>query len=154
MKILKGISFCIALSLIIVSCNDIKDCQLVDDTNFVVIALFDQDTTSQTESLDFTGITMEGLSIPILNSDTTLSVFALPINTLDSVATFYFESELGMDTMVVSYDNQYYIFFEECDPAQSFFNLEVISHTFDFVNVINSDLNDEIVRNIEIFLED
>lgn len=153
MKVLKPILIYIISGLIFFSCNDIKDCQLVDDTNVVVFALFDRDTTSQRESIDFTSITMADLDIPILNFDTTLSVFALPVNTFDSVASFYFESELGQDTMVISYQNQYYIYFEECDPAQSFFDLKVISHTFDSVNVVNSDLNDEIVRNVEVYLD-
>ncbi len=159
MKILKGILVCISLSLIIISCNDINYCQLVDDTNFIVFALFDRDTTSLTESADFSSVTMKGLDLRLIGfdlsqrSDTTLSVFALPINTLDSTATYYFESDLGLDTMVINYDSQYYIFFEDCDPAQSFFNLEVISHTFDSVSVVNSDLNDQIVRNVEVYLD-
>ena len=159
MKILKAISFCMLLIPIIVSCNDIKDCQLVDDTNFIVFALFDLDTTSLTESVDFSSITMKDLNFRLIGfdeterSDTTLSIFALPINTFDTIATYYFESDLGMDTMEIRYQSQYYIFFEECEPAQNFFDLEVLSHTFDSVNVINSDLNDEIIRNVEIFLD-
>lgn len=159
MKILKGISFVIVLTLIAIGCNAIKDCQLVDDTNFIVFALFDRDTTSLTESADFSSITMKDLNLRLIGFDqtqrvdTTLSIFALPINTLDTVATYYFESNLGLDTMKIRYNSQYYIFFEECDPAIRFFNLEVVSHTFDSVSVVNDELNNEIIRNVEIFLD-
>ena len=159
MKILKGISFFTILSLVAISCNEIKDCQLADDTNFIIFALFDKDTTSLTESADFSSVTMKDLNLRLIGFDqtqrvdTTLSRFALPINTLDSMATYYFESNLGFDTMEIRYSSQYFIFFEECEPAKTFFNLEVVSHTFDSVSVVNSDLNNEIVRNVEIFLD-
>jgi len=153
MKILKGIAVYISLVLALISCNDIKDCQLKDDTSGVVIALFDLDTTSVTERLDFTSITIENLERPLLNVETTLSAFALPVNKLDTTITYFFESDAGMDTMVLSYKSQYYIFFEECDPAQRFFDLKVISHTFDSTSVVNTELNNEIIRNVEVYLD-
>lgn len=152
MNLLKGISIFTLLIAILIGCQDIKDCQLKDDTNFYVVALFDKDTTSSTESVAFTSIIEESLN-GAFYLDTTMSTFILPINTTDTVTTYFFESELGSDTMVVSYDFQYNIFFDECEPAQRFFGLQVLSHTFDSVSVVNDDLNNEIVRNVEVFLD-
>ena len=153
MKLLKGFSISIVLTLLLIGCQDIKDCQLKDDTSQVVFALFDRDTTNQTESVQFSSILIENLSLPILNFDTTLSVFGLPVNTTDTVTTFFFESELGFDTLVISYDFQYNVFFEECTPVQSFFDLRVMTHTFDSVSIVNDELNNEIVRNVSVFLD-
>ena len=153
MNVLKGISAAALLVTLLVGCNELKDCQLRDDTSSVVFALFDRDTTSTTETIAFSSITIEDLSTPILNFDTTLSVFALPVNTVDTLTTFYFESELGFDTLTVTYDFQYNIFFEECAPVQTFSGLLVLSHTFDSVSVVNDAFNNDIVRNVSVFLD-
>ncbi|MEL7146759.1 MAG: DUF6452 family protein [Bacteroidota bacterium] len=152
MNLLKGISIATLLIVALIGCKDIKDCQLKDDTSFFVIALFDRDTTSSTESIAFTSIIEESLN-GAFYLDTTMSVFGLPVNTTDTTTTYFFQSELGADTLVVSYDFQYNIFFEDCEPVQSFFDLSVLSHTFDSLVIVNENLNNEIIRNVEIYLD-
>ncbi|MGB3464203.1 MAG: DUF6452 family protein, partial [Cyclobacteriaceae bacterium] len=148
-----GILFYLTILLGFTHCNEIRDCQLADETDSAVFALFDLDTTSVAKTLEFSEITIKDLEIPILNFDTTLSTFALPIDNYDTTVTYYFNSELGRDTLVLDYVSQYYIYYEECDPAQRFFGLEIRSHTFDSVSIVNRELNNDIIRNIEVFVD-
>lgn len=148
-----GILFCIIIAAAFSRCNEIKDCQLVGESDLFVIALFDLDTVNLNKSLEFSEISIDGFATPVLDSDTTLSIFALPVDDADSTITYYFNTELGRDTLVLGYTRQYYIFYEECDPALRIFGLEVKEHTFDSVSIVNRELNDDVIRNIEIFVE-
>ncbi len=135
------------------SCREIRDCQLNDETDFFAIRFFDRDTTNLAQPVMLSRVAIEGTGLNAIGIDTTLTTLGLFVNDFDTVTTYFFESDLGLDTLTVSYQSEYFIFFEDCDPAQRFFDFKVIKHTFDSLIVNDTILNRRATDNVQIFLD-
>jgi len=97
-------------------------------------------------------MSIEGADSILVNQDT-LSVLTTPVNTTGTTTTYFFISELGQDTLTVSYDSEFFIFFEDCPPAQRLTNFQVVRHTFDSLVVMDTLLTRNNTDHVQIFLD-
>ncbi len=152
--IIRNLIFFLFGVLVINACNEIPDCQLIDETAYFNVAFLDRDTTTLAEALVIYNLTSEKGDSIIFSNDTLLvSGVSLYLNPYDTVSTFYFETDRGFDTLKVSYQTLYKIISEECGPVQEFLNLDTLDHTFDSISLENSFLNREINVNIALYFD-
>ncbi|MCR9250634.1 MAG: DUF6452 family protein [bacterium] len=151
MKVFKNIAFISVIGGLIFACNDIPDCQLIEEVEYFQISIYDRDTNTQIDSLIFESIIEPGLGQLLAERDTFHS-FILFVNPDDTVTTFYFESDAGFDTLSLSYQSSYRIESDECGPVQMITDLDTLIHTFDSLSIENNELTTD-ANNIRIFLD-
>ncbi len=152
MKPLKKIPKIIFIVLAFTACNDIPDCQLIDEVEYFQVSFFERENTGQPDSVIFESIVVEGFG-ELLSERDTLHSLLLYVNIADTLTTFYFESDIGTDTLSVSYQTVgYRIESDECGPVQTIEGLDTLHHTFDSLSIENNLLTRD-ANNIKIFLD-
>ena len=152
MKIVVQFVWGMVFILMIVGCNDIPDCQLIEDVPYITISFFDRDTTTQSETVIFNEVEANGADTLLIQSDTTNSIL-LYLNPTDTFTTYYFDTDLGRDTLIMVYKSNIRIESNKCGPVQEFSELDTLYHTFDSLAIENTTLTREGDTNVKIFLD-
>lgn len=142
----------------LISCKEIKNCQLVEDTNYAIVRFYRADTLPKTvKEVAFLEI-LENDSTFYIHSmrdtldDDTLTATAVFINPADTLVRYRFLTD-SMDFLLqLTYDRHLRIYDDDCDPVYSFRLKSASSDEFDSVAILNPTLNKNISNNVEIFL--
>ncbi|MEP4496581.1 MAG: hypothetical protein ABJ019_08590, partial [Ekhidna sp.] len=82
-------------------------------------------------------------------SDSTFVLF--PLNPETGTTTFRFDSDTSNHVLELSYDVEYSIFDESCEPSLTFKNIDTVRHTFDSLAIPGRVTNRQLDTNVEIY---
>ncbi len=137
--------FCICL---LASCLDDPDC-VTTTTDFVNVRFYNlEDNLTDTLYLD--RLTALG-SDSVLNDMDTVTFVRLPLDPQQDQATYYFESQYGRDTLVLSYTIGARMISEDCGVELLFTQVGTAAHSFDSVQILNSVPVEEVIEDIQVF---
>lgn len=139
----------ILLGLVIISCQDIENCDTNDDLDFMVVRFYDRES----ESPKKVGFTITAENSPYSFTPFTDSTgVGLPLNPGDTTTIFFFDSDTSHFELEISYDElQVTIFDPKCDPSYTFIGLDTVRQTFDSTVVVGTVTNRQISTNVEIY---
>lgn len=130
------------------ACLDEPDC-ISKTTNFVNLKFYNlENNTADT-------ITVNALNV--LGSDSTLVAeqdivqVRLPLKPDQKQSTFIFDSELGIDTLILSYQASARLVSEDCGIETVYANLDYIRNDFDSINVVNKVLIEDVTEDVKIY---
>ncbi|QSE97905.1 DUF6452 family protein [Fulvivirga lutea] len=83
---------------------------------------------------------VEGIDGSILENSNDTSDVVLPINPADSEIRLYFDTEFGLDTLIVGYKKTARLISEDCGTEVVYNGIEVIRSDFDSVRVFNASM--------------
>ena len=133
---------------LLASCLDEPDC-VTPTTDFVNVRFYSlQDNSVDTVFLQ--RLTANG-SDSILNEMDTVTSVVLPLNPQEGNATYYFQSQYGRDTLVLSYRLGTRLISEDCGVEVLYSDVDYSLHSFDSVRIINRVPVEEITEDIQVF---
>ncbi len=145
---MKKLVFILCASLVL-SCEEIENCDTNDDLNFMVVRFYDLESESSKKI---------GFAITAENSPYSFTPFTdstavgLPLNPDDLTTTFFFDSDTSHYEMEISYEElQVTIFDPKCDPSYTYIGLDTVRQTFDSTVVVGTVTNRQISTNVEIY---
>ncbi|NQZ74962.1 MAG: hypothetical protein HRT61_02470 [Ekhidna sp.] len=166
----------ILIGLLVLSCQDIENCDTDDGLDFLIVRFFDRETKEpKSAGFRFTvdgspyrwvfaadttitperTTTVDGEEV-IIPADTTIesdsTFILLPINSLAETTTYFFDTDTSSHLMELSYDASYSIFDESCVRSLTFSNIDTVQHTFDSLSIPGRVTNRQIGTNVEIYL--
>lgn len=163
----------ILLGLIIISCQDLENCDTISETSFLFVELFDAtDSTerkllygyrSANEIIFQPDTTIEGTDTTIWKAGDTLilgntgiilsqsPIVSLPLSIADNSSIFSFQTDTMDYSLSVSYQKEVSIFDPSCEPAVTLKNLNVLSHSFDSLSILNNQTNLLLGVNFEVY---
>ena len=145
-KITVSTIFCL---YVLASC-DTTEC-ISFSTRTVVVEFLDSATNSS-KYQDFELITATESQV-LFYSDTSLSVYYLPVNTEKEETTFIFlNSDNSIDTLHIGYDKRVRLISKDCGYELQFKNIEIIYTTFKNAISLENELSRLNEENIKIFL--
>ena len=103
--------------------------------------------------IKFDSVKVQGSDSIFFDADTIISTtIYLPVNGESTTSTFNFYTD-SMDFFVeLSYESQWTIFGEDCDPSLFISGLYTVAYNFDSLALINDILDADISENLEIHL--
>lgn len=144
---------------LLISCNEIKDCDLVNSREFAKVTFYRADTTVKTEKeVAFTEIAESGGAFYITSmeqdttDDDTLFTVDLPVNPAETVVEYRFETDTADFELWLRYRKHLRIYYEECDPVYNFILDSVRATGFDSVVLAAPLLDVQNPTNVEIYL--
>ena len=142
--------FLLVLTVGITSCLDDPDC--ISPTTDFANALFYKFESNERDTLLINTLTVVG-NDSILVSNAEVTQVILPLNPDTTVVTFAFDSELGLDTLVITYEPRSRLVSEECGIDIIIADLAYNKSTFDSVSIANTAgvLNEDTNEDIRIF---
>jgi hypothetical protein len=136
------------LGLVSGGCTEFPDCQN-PYTPYARAGFFSK-STQQPISVTYNRVSIEDNG-EILHEQDTLSVFQLPLNPTGNQTTFEFDNGGGVETLVLTHSSKVRILSPDCGPYQYFYNISLLSTTFDSV-VVNSSVADlNLPVNVSVF---
>lgn len=142
-----------------ISCNEIKDCELETSTDFAIVGFyrFIEDEKAF-DTLVFDLIKEKNSDRFYISSteldeiaDDTISIVGLPLNPADTIVTYVFERE-GVDhELTLVYTNHLRIYYDECDPVYSYKLDTAYGDQFDSVAIFNRVIDRAVASNVEIY---
>lgn len=96
-------------------------------------------------------------ALTVLGSDSTLVAeqdivqVRLPLKPDQKQSTFIFDSELGIDTLILSYQTSARLVSEDCGIETVYANLDYIRNDFDSINVVNKVLIEDVTEDVKIY---
>lgn len=146
-KIPLGLVFIFFVGL--VSCLDDPDC-VTSTTDFANLKFYKTEDGEQ-DIVDIESVRIVG-SDSVLLSDTTLSGRVLvPVDPLGNSITISFDTEFGLDTLVLTYQTSTRLVSEDCGIEILFTDLNYSRNDFDSISIVNNILIEEIDEDIRIF---
>ena len=130
------------------SCLTEADC--VTTTRDFVTVNFYEFETNERDTLLVTSITAIG-SDSLLADDELVRSIRLPLDPRRPSAAYIFDSELGIDTLVLSYDLGTRLISEECGLEFVFTGLDYTRNDFDSISIVNQVPIDGVDEDIRIF---
>ncbi len=137
------------ITMSILACNEIKDCDLDENRKFAVIAFYDFSDSTIRDTLIFNQVYSP--QSPYLFADTILEVVGLPLDPTDDFTSFVFETDTGDYDLNFSYKREFSVYDVNCDPSIRFYDLSCTTSAFDSVAIVNPILNREEFTNVEIY---
>lgn len=142
-----------------ISCNEVKDCDLVNSRQYAVVAFYRADTTVQTSKEVAFEIIFESegkfyvtsMELDTLEDDTLIAV-GLPVNPATNEVNYSFETDSMTFELYLHYRKHLRIYYEECDPVYNFILDSIRGTGFDSVAVIENLLDIQNQINVEIYL--
>ncbi|MEL7003174.1 MAG: DUF6452 family protein [Bacteroidota bacterium] len=131
------------------SCLDDPDC--ISPTTDFATALFYKSESNERDTLEINSLMVLGKTDSILVSNASATGVVLPLRQDTTAVTFIFDSELGLDTLVITYETRSRLVSEECGIDIIIADLGYSVNTFDSVAVVNSTLIEDINEDIRIF---
>ncbi|MEM6524068.1 MAG: DUF6452 family protein [Bacteroidota bacterium] len=144
----RSIYFVIVL-LTFTSCQDEADCISVT-TDFANLQFYKiQD--NELDTVDFISL-KPLLSDSILLADTTINgTIQLPINPNTESTAYAFETEFGLDTLILGYNTSTRLIAEDCGIEVIIFELKELRNDFDSIRIVNDVLIEDINEDIRIY---
>ena len=130
------------------SCFDQPDC--ISPTTDFVNVLFYKAENNERDTLLINSLTAIGSDSVLVTNDEVTGV-DLPLLPSQRSVTFIFDSELGLDTLVLSYEPRSRLVSEECGIDIIFSELDYIRNDFDSISVVNNILIEDVNEDIRIF---
>lgn len=132
---------------LLAACLDEPDC-VTTTTDFVNVRFYDlAENVADTLYLD--RLTVAGSDSVLAEMDTLTSV-RLPLNSQEGRAAYYFETQYGRDSLVLTYSLGTRLISEDCGVEVIYGNIGVTAHSFDSVRVINTVPVEEITEDIQV----
>jgi hypothetical protein len=136
------------LGILGAGCTEFPDCQNIY-TPYATAGFFSKSTKAAV-SVVFSEIAIVENG-EILYEQDTLSEFNLPLNPNGNRTTFTCDDGSGIESLVLTYDSKVRILSPDCGPYQYFYNISLVSTTFDSV-VVNSTIADlNLPVNVSVF---
>lgn len=139
----------LAIVLGLSSCLDDPDC--ISPTTDFATALFYKFESNERDTVQINSLRVLGVSDSILVTDLEVTGVILPLRQDTSSVTFVFDSELGLDTLVINYETRSRLISEECGIDIILAELNVGRSTFDSVSIENTTLIEDVNEDIRIF---
>jgi len=139
----------LAFAISLTSCLDDPDC--ISPTTDFATALFYKFESNERDTVEINSLTVLGQTDSILVSNQSVTGVILPLRQDTSAVTFIFDSELGLDTLVVTYEPRSRLVSEECGIDIILADLGYSLRTFDSVAVVNGTLIEDVDEDIRIF---
>lgn len=140
---------CFCAVLLMIGCTEFPDCQ--DPRAPFLRASFNVKTTGAPVLISFDEVKAVGASAPIYRGDT-LNTFNLHLNPQDTVTTFLFTTNGFNNNLTVAYKSKLILITPECGPVQYFYDLRLVSSSFDSVVVQSREVDLNKPVNVQIFL--
>lgn len=87
----------------------------------------------------------------VLHDQDTVTSVQLPLDPQLGQATYYFESQYGRDTLVLSYKLGARLISENCGVEILYSQIDYISQTFDSLSVVNQVPIEDITEDIQVY---
>lgn len=121
----------------IVACNEIKDCQLDPNRDYVVVAFYNASDSLQ-KRVAFSRVVNEASPYYFYDGADTVTAMALPLNPDDSVTTYFLLTDSVNYELRMRYDHSFFIYAPACPPTFSYKNLVVATDSFDPISETDS----------------
>ena len=138
----------IVFSVLSQSCLDDPDC--VTTTASAITINFYEKETGLRDTLVFRRVTAIGSDSVFADLDT-LSSLRLPLDSRGPSVTYAFDTNLGLDTLVLSYDLGTRVISADCGIEFIFTGLDYLRNDFDSIRVVNRIPIEEINEDIQIY---
>lgn len=144
---------CLLMVLLLAGCDADEAC-VSSATNVLQIGFVERNVDGELEDseVEYEAVLAEGAELPFYVDTDTTSIDQLLVS-LDPEATettFFFLDGDASDTLVLTYQPQFRLISPECGLETTFQSLEVVSHTFTFLELKVTELS---TRNVEADLE-
>jgi len=139
----------ILFGLVILSCQDIENCETDNNLDFMIVRFFDIET-KQAKKVGFTigsGNFVYGEGF--YSEDST--AVALPLNPSEDTTPFFFLSDTSSHELEMSHEVEFSIFDPKCDPSITFINLDTVRYTFDSLSIPGTTTNRQLSTNVEVY---
>lgn len=147
MKIFNYIIFLTA-SILITSCLDDPDCNS-KTTNFVNVKFYNS-SNNEADTLNVSSLAVIGID-SILVEEAKVSYVRLPLRPDTLETTFIFDTELGIDTLILKYNINTRLISEDCGIERVYADLDVVRSDFESFQIVNKVLVKEITEDVKIF---
>lgn len=138
----------ISIGLALFSCTEEPDCQDTR-TPFARTQYYSLEE-QRIEEIIIDSLWVEGGFAPVAVSDTT-SFSNLLLDPNANQTTYYFWIEDQLDTLTLAYNSKMEVKSPECGPFQTFFDISVVSTSFDSVVTVHSIADSRLPNNVEIY---
>lgn len=144
----------ILTGLLVLSCQDIENCDTDDNRDFIIVRFFDlqsQDpkTVGFTFSVEGSPYQWRFLADTTIVSDSTFIL--LPLNPLTETTRLQFDTDTSSHFIELSYLTEYTIFDPACDPSLTFTNIDTVRQSFDSTIVVGTVTNRQLDTNVEVY---
>ncbi|MEQ8240128.1 MAG: hypothetical protein RIA69_12995 [Cyclobacteriaceae bacterium] len=130
-------------------CNEIEQCQLDRNSEFLVGAFYNIKDSVARDTLIFNAVVPS--TQPLNFYDTIFFGAFFPLNPTDTMISYTFFTDSMDYELSLSYDVLYYLFSPDCDPSIRYFDLKVVDTNFDSVAVVGDVLDLQIPINLEVY---
>jgi hypothetical protein len=153
------LSFLFVFGVWLLSCQEIKDCELESSTDYAILRYYEADSVSQnTKTVAFINVSEVDVSAYVISSifdsdstNDTVNAVALFTNPTDTLVKYLFETDSIIYDLTLDYKPHLRILYDECDPVYSYKLDTAYSTNFDSVVVRNNILDREVSTNIEVY---
>lgn len=135
-------------AIFITGCLDDPDCNS-KTTNFVNVKFYSSDN-NRADTLNISSITAIGTDSTFLE-EAEVSSIRLPLRPDTVQTTFIFDSELGMDTLILKYKVNTRLVSEDCGIETVFSELDYVRSDFGSIEIVNKILVEEVTEDVKIF---
>lgn len=152
----------ILFGLIILSCQDIENCNTDDNRDFIIVRFFDLETkdpkvvgftfTAENSPYRFRFLadtTVSSSGVTTIVSDSTFIL--LPLNPSTNSTRLLFDSDTSSHFIELSYEKEYFIFDPDCEPSLTFFDIDTIGYSFDSLSIPGTVTNRQLSTNVEVY---
>ena len=131
------------------ACQDIENCDTNDEWGFMFVQFLDKET-NDVKPVRFT-VFADDLTAFV--PDTSYTSLGLHLNPNAESVVFRFDSVGTAITfeMEISYETQFSIFDDDCDPSLTFVNLDTVRYSFDSLSIPTQITNRLIDTNVQVF---
>ncbi|MEM7109596.1 MAG: DUF6452 family protein [Bacteroidota bacterium] len=145
-RVVLGIVICF---FAFVSCQDEADCLRIT-TDFANLRFYKIED-NEPDTVDLSMLKPLGSDSVLLADTTVSSSIRLPINPNAESTGFAFETEFGIDTLMLSYGTSTRLIAEDCGIEVIIFELEAVRNDFDSIRIVNDILIEDINEDIRIY---
>ncbi len=153
-----GLLFVFGIWLML-SCQEIKDCDLESSTDYIILRYYEADSADKEPKTVAFSLVWEESNWPTVIStmtdtfeDDTVSAVGLFINPNDTLVKYFFDTDSIQYDLTLDYKSHLRIYYDECDPVYSYMLDTAYSSNFDSVVVISNILDRDVSTNIEVYL--
>lgn len=135
---------CLLILLLLSSCDPDEAC-ISSATNELLIGFVERNNNGDLEasSVEYEAVLAEGAEFPYyVDTDSTdISLLLTSLDPEGTETTFIFADGEDSDTLIIGYRPQLSLISPECGLETKFQSLEVVSHTFTFLELKVTELN-------------
>lgn len=143
----------------LLGCHEIKDCGLESSTDYAIIRYYEADSSEQNpKTVAFINVSEVDISAYVISSifdndstNDTVNAVALFTNPTDTLVKYLFETDSIIYNLTLDYKPHLRIYYDECEPVNSYKLDTAYSTNFDSVVVRNNILDRKVPTNIEVY---